>query len=448
MSRSRPGTGPGESRNPGRDLGARAGRRRTGERILRRAACGRGFAVISPDGMGRRLERLSYGYAGQIDDLARMPELVRARSRGFASTASASTRSERAWVARRRAPRRAPSPTARRRGRDGLRHRPHPPVPPAAGGSVRRGMNRVWGKALRVYTAGGDAGGNRRGTGRGSGGIRAQRVEPGWAISPPPGFSYRSGGRVGQDRLRPEAPVSGSRRCSGGGNPRAGRLLRGYLEALAGDAGRIAAAGRARRARAAAGRVTEGTAEQRSLHAGPGGAVTEANILGDFDADSNRPRLARSPSRPHPGPCFEPGSSLPVAGILAIARRGRRRLPRGWTGSGVVRRPRLCDSRRSPRAGADYGRRRRPGCSARETGRLGERAVRVPGRGPTYDGVRRRLAPLDSRGRPRKTDGGHGVRRPLSRAGAAGRRRRGGHRRPPRGRRKPDHLVMTSTGRG
>ncbi|MGH3135403.1 MAG: alpha/beta hydrolase family protein [Gaiellaceae bacterium] len=34
------------------------------------------FAVINPDGMGRRLEKLSYGYAGQIDDLARMPELV------------------------------------------------------------------------------------------------------------------------------------------------------------------------------------------------------------------------------------------------------------------------------------------------------------------------------------------------------------------------------------
>jgi len=34
------------------------------------------FAVINPDGMGRRLGRLSYGYAGQIDDLARMPQLV------------------------------------------------------------------------------------------------------------------------------------------------------------------------------------------------------------------------------------------------------------------------------------------------------------------------------------------------------------------------------------
>jgi poly(3-hydroxybutyrate) depolymerase len=34
------------------------------------------FAVISPDGMGRVLRRLSYGYHGQIDDLARMPELA------------------------------------------------------------------------------------------------------------------------------------------------------------------------------------------------------------------------------------------------------------------------------------------------------------------------------------------------------------------------------------
>jgi poly(3-hydroxybutyrate) depolymerase len=32
------------------------------------------FAVISPDGMGRRLRYFSYGHAGQIDDLARMPD--------------------------------------------------------------------------------------------------------------------------------------------------------------------------------------------------------------------------------------------------------------------------------------------------------------------------------------------------------------------------------------
>jgi len=35
-----------------------------------------GFGVISPDGMGRRLGSMSYGYVGQIDDLARMPQLV------------------------------------------------------------------------------------------------------------------------------------------------------------------------------------------------------------------------------------------------------------------------------------------------------------------------------------------------------------------------------------
>ena len=34
------------------------------------------FAVISPDGMGRRLGLKSYAYKGQIDDLARMPELA------------------------------------------------------------------------------------------------------------------------------------------------------------------------------------------------------------------------------------------------------------------------------------------------------------------------------------------------------------------------------------
>ena len=35
------------------------------------------FALVSPDGQGRRLERFSWGDPGQIDDLARMPGLVR-----------------------------------------------------------------------------------------------------------------------------------------------------------------------------------------------------------------------------------------------------------------------------------------------------------------------------------------------------------------------------------
>ena len=34
------------------------------------------FALISPDGMGRRLKRFSYGYPGQIDDLAKMPDFA------------------------------------------------------------------------------------------------------------------------------------------------------------------------------------------------------------------------------------------------------------------------------------------------------------------------------------------------------------------------------------
>jgi pimeloyl-ACP methyl ester carboxylesterase len=34
------------------------------------------FAVINPDGMGRRLADLSYGYSGQIDDLAKMPAVA------------------------------------------------------------------------------------------------------------------------------------------------------------------------------------------------------------------------------------------------------------------------------------------------------------------------------------------------------------------------------------
>lgn len=35
-----------------------------------------GFAVVNPDGQGRKLAKLSWGYRGQIDDLAAMPKLV------------------------------------------------------------------------------------------------------------------------------------------------------------------------------------------------------------------------------------------------------------------------------------------------------------------------------------------------------------------------------------
>ena len=34
------------------------------------------FAVVNPEGQGRRLARFSWGYGGQVDDLARMPNLV------------------------------------------------------------------------------------------------------------------------------------------------------------------------------------------------------------------------------------------------------------------------------------------------------------------------------------------------------------------------------------
>lgn len=34
------------------------------------------FAVINPDGMGRRLKNFSFGYRGEIDDLARMPAIL------------------------------------------------------------------------------------------------------------------------------------------------------------------------------------------------------------------------------------------------------------------------------------------------------------------------------------------------------------------------------------
>jgi poly(3-hydroxybutyrate) depolymerase len=56
----------------GRGLGGSANARLWGQLPARG-----GFAVVNPDGQGRRLPRHSWGYRGQIDDLARMPVIVR-----------------------------------------------------------------------------------------------------------------------------------------------------------------------------------------------------------------------------------------------------------------------------------------------------------------------------------------------------------------------------------
>ena len=61
-----------------------------------------GFAVVSPDGMGRRLGRFSYGYAARSTTSRRCPAPPFERSRGCESTARASSRSAAAWAARRR----------------------------------------------------------------------------------------------------------------------------------------------------------------------------------------------------------------------------------------------------------------------------------------------------------------------------------------------------------
>ena len=91
-----------------------------------------GFAVVNPDGMGRRLDRISYGYRGQIDDLARMPDIVTKalpwvhldRDRIFALGSSMGGQETLLLVARH-------PKLARRRRRDGLRHRHGPPLRPA-----------------------------------------------------------------------------------------------------------------------------------------------------------------------------------------------------------------------------------------------------------------------------------------------------------------------------
>jgi pimeloyl-ACP methyl ester carboxylesterase len=49
---------------------------RTNARLWGDLAAAGGFVVVSPDGQGRKLRRLSWGYPGQIEDLARMPQIV------------------------------------------------------------------------------------------------------------------------------------------------------------------------------------------------------------------------------------------------------------------------------------------------------------------------------------------------------------------------------------
>jgi pimeloyl-ACP methyl ester carboxylesterase len=56
----------------GRGLSARANLRLFGQLPARG-----NFAVVSPAGTGRKLERYSWGSPGQVDDLARMPEILR-----------------------------------------------------------------------------------------------------------------------------------------------------------------------------------------------------------------------------------------------------------------------------------------------------------------------------------------------------------------------------------
>jgi poly(3-hydroxybutyrate) depolymerase len=53
-------------------------RARTNANLWRELPSQGGFAVVCPVGMGRRLPLHSWGWGGQIDDLARMPAIVRA----------------------------------------------------------------------------------------------------------------------------------------------------------------------------------------------------------------------------------------------------------------------------------------------------------------------------------------------------------------------------------
>ena len=130
-----PGTGPGEAhRFPSSSL--RTAAAATGVQTRGSGATSPpsgGSRSMNPDGMGRRFEKFSYGYTGQIDDLARMPDLVV----GGAPVAADRPRSH----LRPRdehggpgdaPPRRAPPSAVARRRCHGRRHRPRSPLQPAA----------------------------------------------------------------------------------------------------------------------------------------------------------------------------------------------------------------------------------------------------------------------------------------------------------------------------
>ena len=137
------------------------------------------FAVISPDGMGRRLAALSYGYEGQIDDLARMPDVASEalpwlridRSRIYALGTSMGGQETLLLVVRH--PRLLAGAVAMDSVTDLARRST------ASGCSVQRCLRPAMGSALRPRPPGRDAERGRRDAGGDAASLRSpERLEP------------------------------------------------------------------------------------------------------------------------------------------------------------------------------------------------------------------------------------------------------------------------------
>jgi hypothetical protein len=107
------------------------------------------FAVVNPEGQGRRFARFSWGYAGQIDDLARMPRILRATIPWLTDRAAPGLRVRNEHGRPGDAPAGCPSSQAPRRRRS-IRscHQHGLALPRLLAASCNRGCLRRWGDPI------------------------------------------------------------------------------------------------------------------------------------------------------------------------------------------------------------------------------------------------------------------------------------------------------------
>ena len=121
------------------------------------------FAVVNPEGQGRRFRRFSWGYPGQIEDLARMP-----RDRSTSDSVAANRTKAHLCVRDEHgrpgdvAARRTPSEAPRRRGRVRPRDRHGPALPRFRSPPVQPWLSQEMGRPARARAAQARTGRDRR----------------------------------------------------------------------------------------------------------------------------------------------------------------------------------------------------------------------------------------------------------------------------------------------